>query len=172
MGDQLEKFILDNRQEFDSEEPSGKVWQHIQQQQTKSDKWLGLWKVAAVILLISTVYLIVDKQMSQQAGLPVAMESEFYQVEQYYTQMIAQKKQEIAASGQSNLSREFLVEIERLDQMYAQLKQTYKSQNSSELISDMMIKNLQMRIEILNKQVKILNDLKNQENETNNHIEI
>lgn len=172
MGDQLERFIQDNRQEFDSDQPSDQVWQGIQQKSIKKDKWLGLWKVASVVLLISTVYLILDKRERDSGNNTVAMETEFQQAEKYYTQMIAHKKQEIAASGQSELSREFLVEIERLDQMYAQLKETYKSQNSSELISDMMIKNLQMRIEILNKQMKILNDLKNQENETNKHIEI
>ncbi|MAE84568.1 MAG: hypothetical protein CMB80_17645 [Flammeovirgaceae bacterium] len=170
--DELERFIQQNRQQFDADIPSDKVWKGVQHQSQKQDRWIGMWKVAAVLLLISTAYLIVDKRMTTADNNSVSMESDFKQVEQYYGQLIAQKKSEIAEYGQTELSTEFLVEIERLDQMYAQLKKTYKSQNSSEMVSDMMIKNLQMRIEILTRQVEILNGLKNQENESNEHIEI
>ncbi|WP_421869921.1 hypothetical protein [Marinoscillum sp.] len=172
MGDQLERFIQTNREEFDSELPSENVWRSIHQGQTKAGRWLGLWKVAAVVLLMSTVYLVVERQLDSTSSRDVAIDSEFKQVEQYYTQLISQKKSEISTYGQTNLSREFILEIERLDQLYAQLKQTYARQNSSDLISDMMIKNLQLRIEILNKQVQILKELKNKENETNTSVEI
>lgn len=172
MGDQLERFIINHREEFDTDEPLGDVWGHIQRKNQTSQKWTGLWKAAAVVFLISTIFLIVEKKMSESVLTESAMSGEFVQVEDYYTELIGQKKQEIAAYGENELGREFLIEIERLDKMYASLKQTYMSQNSSEVITDMMIQNLQLRIEILNKQVKILNELKRQENESTNDMEI
>ena len=171
MGDQLERFVLENREEFDDEQPSENVRKKIQTSQSTRNSWVGVWKVAAVLFLISTVYLIVERQVDN-SGVKQSMGSEFEQVEQYYIQLISEKKAQVAGHTDSNLSREFLLEVERLDQMYAQLKQTYKSQNSSDRVSDLMIKNLQLRIEILNKQVKILNELKETENEASADIEI
>ncbi len=172
MGDGLEEFVKQNRREFDSEIPVEGVWTAIHYRNKQRGKWGGIWKVAAALFLLSTTYLIVEKKLSKSEASLVSLSAEFQEVEAYYNLQIAKRKKEVKQHGVSHLSGDFLVEIERLDQMYASLKQTYNSQNSSELITEMMIKNLQLRIEILNRQVSILNDLKVKTDEESKHVEI
>ncbi|MEQ8472266.1 MAG: hypothetical protein RIC35_13825 [Marinoscillum sp.] len=172
MGDQLERFVINNREHFDKEEPSEKVWQNINQRKSRGTKWVGAWKVAAILLLISTVYLVFERKVGDETETKaLTADTEFEQVEAYYTTLIAQKRKEIAQFRQQSLERDFLMEIDRLDQMYDQLKRTYKNQNSSDLITDAMISNLQLRINILNKQLEILQELKRKENENDSAIE-
>lgn len=174
MGDDLEKFIVRNRSEFDSEIPGDKVWTGIHKGLKNKRSYEIWWKVAAVIFLASTIFLIVDRNMDQPLGEDgVGMElSEFNQAEDFYIKLIAEKKAEIAKFDRGQLKREFLLEIDRLDQMYAELKRTYKRQNSTDLLVDAMISNLKLRIDILNHQIKILEKLNQTQNESDPTFEI
>lgn len=174
MGDELEKFIVQHRQEFETEEPGDRVWKGIQtglKSKGSFDMW---WKVAAVFFFASTAYLLFDKNLDVQSdhsdtGTEVA---EFQQAEDYYIKLISEKKAEIARYDKGLMKREFLLEIDRLDQLYAELKRTYKKQNSTDLLVDAMITNLKLRINILNQQIKILEKLNDTENESESNIEI
>ncbi|MEQ8584272.1 MAG: hypothetical protein RIC30_01085 [Marinoscillum sp.] len=174
MDDQLERFVLENRASFDQEEPSPGIWSEISKKQRQTSPWVGWWRVAAICFLISTVYLIVDRHqsdadMTQEPGDELA---EFTVVEDYYTTLIAQRKSELAELSDSELRRTFLLEIERLDERYAELKETYTDQNASVMLSDAMINNLKLRIDILDQQLRILRELKKQEDEDVSQIEI
>ena len=63
-------------------------------------------------------------------------------------------------SKKYDLGDDFLDEIDKLDSMYAVLKQDMKNGNEVNLI-DAMILNLQLRIEILNQQLKIIQSIEN-----------
>lgn len=170
MDNSLEKFIRTNRAAFDDQDPSEEVWSRISaQRQSKGTGWQGLfWKVAAVLLLLSTSYLIIDKNLSSsdQAINPNRQNSDFAQVEIYYSSIITNKKQELVKVADPTLRRSFLMELERLDEQYDQLKKTYHKQQASDMLTDAMINNLKIRIEILNKQLRILSEMQNlQENE-------
>ncbi|MFA6923344.1 MAG: hypothetical protein WC223_03730 [Bacteroidales bacterium] len=59
--DKLEKFISDNRREFDDKTPSSDVWsrieKNIEQKKQKRINWLGiLWKAAAAVLIFVMSY--------------------------------------------------------------------------------------------------------------------
>lgn len=165
MDDRIEHFIAANRSAFDDEEPSEKVWQHIARKRQKNS-WGVLWKIAAVVFLISTTYLIAERNFDTSADEGQSEQlSEFTQVESYYTMLIAEKKTEISNMADGELKREFLLEIEQLDEQYGQLKQTYKNQHSGDLLMDAMINNLRLRIDILNQQLEILKKLKQQTDE-------
>ncbi len=174
MDDQLERFISENRAAFDQEEPSPQVWSEISRKQRRPGIWVGWWKVAAICFLISTVYLIVDRHQSDGGAIlePGDELAEFAMVEDYYTSMIAQRKSQLAELSDSELRRNFLLEIQRLDEQYAELKETYTAQNASVMLSDAMINNLKLRIDILDQQLRILKELKDQENENVSQIEI
>lgn len=171
MGDRLEQFVMKNREEFDRDEPSDKVWQNIRKKSRSGDQWIFAWKTAAVLLLISTLYLVLERKMDLETeDSEMVLTSEFDQVESYYTTLISQRRQEISQYSKGSLERDFLMEIDRLDQMYAQLKRTYQNQNSSDIVTDAMISNLQLRMNILNKQLEILKELKQQEDERDSTI--
>lgn len=166
MGDELEKFVKENRTSFDTEMPDEQVWARIHRQVHRKRPVELFWRIAAVLLLMSTVYLAVDRNIKNRSTEEVTEQgTEFGQVERYYSTLIAEKKAEIARFDRGNLKRSFLVEIERLDQLYDELKDTYKNQHAGDILVDAMISNLKLRIDILNQQLKILKKLNESENE-------
>ncbi|WP_424963596.1 hypothetical protein [Ekhidna sp.] len=171
MGDQLEKFIMDNREAFDTATPTDKTWSKIDQRLTKKGSvWPSIWKVAAMLFMASTIFLMIDKNTDEKEG-PILSE-EFTQAEDYYVTLINQKRQAIKSQLTPEQHEQFLVEIDQLDSMYVELKKTYQTNASNDRVMDAMINNLQLRLDILNKQLDILENIKNQNNESDISIEI
>lgn len=166
MGDQFERFISENRDLFDQEEPGEMLWAQIHSRTKKRD-YSVYWKVAAVILMVSTLALLWDRSFHTASAIEneQAELGEFETVEQYYNQMITERKVELLNTSNTQLRNEFLAELDMLDQRYQDLKKTYLNQNSSEMLTDAMINNLQIRLELLNQQLRILQSLKEQKNE-------
>ncbi|WP_425392479.1 hypothetical protein [Ekhidna sp.] len=172
MGDQLEKFIIENRDAFDDASPSENAWQQIDRRlDKKSSLWPLMWKVAAVLFMASTIYLMIDRNSATVEDGPILSE-EFTQAEDYYVSLISQKRQLIKEQLTPEQHQEFLVEIDQLDAMYVELKKTYQTNASNDRVMDAMISNLQLRLDILNKQLDILQSIKNQNNENDISIEI
>ena len=171
MGDQLEKFIMENREAFDDAIPADQTWTKIDQRLTKKGSvWPTIWKVAAMLFMASTIFLMIDKNTNEPEG-PILSE-EFTQAEDYYVTLINQKRQAIKSQLTPEQHEQFLVEIDQLDSMYVELKKTYQTNASNDRVMDAMINNLQLRLDILNKQLDILENIKNQNNESDISIEI
>lgn len=167
MKDRLEEFIKENREGFDSENPRSDLWNNIESELEKNETHFGngwLWKVAALVFLASTIALLFKGNIGVE-DLPTTQlssngyNSELVEVESYYTQLISEKKQEIQSYEIKDI--ELLSDINGLDSMYAELKNNLKvNQKDGRLISA-MIKNLQLRVDILNQQLNILENIKN-----------
>lgn len=171
MGDQFEKFIMKNREAFDDASPSEKAWNRIDQRLDKKQViWPVIWKVAAMLFMVSTIYLMIDRNADQNEG-PVLSE-EFTQAEDYYVKLISQKRQAIKEELTPKQQEQFLAEIDQLDSMYLELKKTYQTNASNDRVMDAMISNLQLRLDILNRQLDILQNIKTQNNENDISIEI
>lgn len=165
MGDQLEKFIMENRSAFDEAEPSEKLWTKIDQKLERKKPGMSvIWKVAAVLFLVSTIVLLLDKNSSGDPSGPT-MSQEFVDAEDYYVTLINQRKQLIRDKLTPEEEKTFLTEINDLDAMYLELKKTYQTNASSERVVDAMINNLQLRLQILNLQLEILENIKDQNHE-------
>lgn len=172
MKDKLEEIIKSNRADFDTQVPRDGLWPEIEanlDQEKGRNNFGWIWKVAAVLFLASTVVLLFKKDLGQNqepAGNGVALyegySEELVEVEHYYTKLIASKKEEIMLYGRENT--QLLTDINSLDSMYIELKSNLQiSQNDDRLISA-MIRNLQLRVRILNKQIEILENIKKVEN--------
>lgn len=171
MGDQFEKFIMENRDAFDDAAPSDQVWNKIDKKMDgKRPVFSIAWKVAAVLFLASTVFLLIDRNNQAPAGPQLS--HEFIEAEDYYTTLISQRKEAIKQQLTPEQEEQFLFDINQLDSMYTELKNTYKTNASNERVVDAMINNLQLRLDILNKQLEILENIKDQNNETNTEITI
>ena len=172
MGDQFEKFIMENRSAFDDAEPSEKIWNSIDQKLEKKTFPMSIiWKVAAVLFLVSTVVLLIDRKVPTTEMGPM-LSQEFVDAEDYYVTMINQRKELIREHLSPEEEKAFLTEINDLDAMYLELKETYQSNASSERVMDAMINNLQLRLAILNRQLEILEKIKGQNHENEHIIEI
>lgn len=175
MDDSLEKFIKSHREDLDDKSPRKDLWSDIESQiniETKQRKLWNptvYWRAAAVILLLISSWLVFDK-VNQNAdnNSEVAISNpQLFEAESYYVSLIAQKSEEIKVMSEKyDFGNDFLYEIDRLDSMYSMLKQDM-STGDEENIVDAMILNLQLRIEILNQQLNIIQSIENtQEDET------
>lgn len=168
MKDRLEDFIKSHRTDFDDLEPRTDTWSKIQkelEQENKGNDLTWLWKAAAVIFLCVSVGLAIERTMESETEVLADVQdsvlnrsSELLEVEGYYTQLIAQKQIEIKSviDKKGLVDVELLQDMEQLDEMYVKLKQDLKSNQNDERLINAMIQNLQLRVEILNKQLRIL----------------
>jgi len=168
MKDKLENFIKSHRAEFDDLEPREDTWSKIQDQLMKSEKkrdFTWMWKAAAVIFLCISVGLAIERTLKEDvdilaeaSGTAKSRSAELSEVEGYYTQLISQKRAEIknVIDRKGLVDVELLKDMEQLDMMYAKLKKDLKRNQNDERLINAMIQNLQLRVEILNKQLRIL----------------
>jgi len=171
MGDQLEKYVVENQSSFNEDQPSNDLWNKIDKDLSKKRSTTQvIWKVAAILFLVSTVLLLLDRTKVETAKPQLSQE--FVEAEDYYVSMINQRKQLIKERLTPKQEKQFLVEISQLDSMYLELKKTYQTNASNQRVVDAMINNLQLRLDILNRQLEILENIKEQENETETIIEI
>lgn len=176
--DKLEKFIKENRASFDDKVPSGNIWYKINDQLDNAETSqvsIGayLWRAAAILLFIAVVWLLVDRNNISNNVVQIpesADESQiaFNDVEAFYFKEIEQKQKMILqfVSENPEINDNLLGEIDQLDSTYQVLKST-ADKGYSEKVLDAMVLNLQMRIDILNQQLDVLEKIKIlKENET------
>ena len=174
MNDHLEEFIRKNREEFDDKKPADRVWENIRSNLKEESSGQGgggknfntfswIWKAAAVFFFLTSSWFLAEKVLNggNESGLEVAVSPEyqdFLAADKYYTSLISQKKAEIEdfqlANG--NLEDEFLQDVNKLDSMYMELKKELESFQYNEKLMDAVIRNLQLRVEILNQQITLL----------------
>jgi transcription initiation factor TFIIIB Brf1 subunit/transcription initiation factor TFIIB len=140
-------------------------------------------RIAAVaLLLLGSVWGIwsIQKRNTQAelGGNQVALDlkqinPELAEAESYYTSLINQKKHEIEnySFEDPELDKEFKNDLKELNQMYEQLKTELKGQPKQSQVMDAMIQNLQMRINVLNRQLEILKKIKNKEKDNTENEE-
>jgi hypothetical protein len=171
MDDKLEKFIKSHRAEMDDKNPKRDLWARIeseisqQPRQRNISKSVVYWRAAAVILLLITSWLVIDKvyQNSDGNGTAevVAVNPQLLDAENFYISLIDQKREEVKIMSEKyDFGREFISEIQLLDSMYTLLKKDMNNGNE-EVLVDAMILNLQLRIEILNQQLSIIQSIEN-----------
>jgi hypothetical protein len=153
MSDELEDFIKNNRDAFDDKEPPESAWKNIQRSLPIASKpWydnLVLWRAAAMIFMALSFYLLIprfDRENSKVA------DSEFNDVEAFYTTQISQKVALIEEFSGAESKGEFTRDFQQLEAMYNVLKEEWKSRPSKK-VKDAMVLNLLVRINLLNQQL-------------------
>jgi hypothetical protein len=162
MDDSLKNFVNQHREEFDDKKPSEKVWTSIDKQLTgkKETLWSNvmIWRVAAMLFLSLSVYLMVSKNPTPLMGADRAkLQVEFKDLEDFYNGQIADKVEMISDIQEFDDHASFTQDIEKLDAMYQVLREQMKV-HPSEKIKDALILNMLVRIDLLNQQIKNLED--------------
>lgn len=168
MDDRLEKFLKTHREDLDDKLPRENLWEDIAREiPSTKQRWFSkpviYWRAAAMILLLFSSWLVFDKVNKSNEDGPVMAElsPQLIEAEGYYVSLIDQKRKEIQVMSEKyEFGGEFLYEIDRLDSMYVVLKQGMANGNEENLV-DAMILNLQLRIEILNQQLSIIQSIEN-----------
>ena len=190
MKESLEDFVRAHRDEFDSFEPRPDLWQDICEELTapvkKETKIIGfnsrdfLRYAAAAVLLLATGFglRLVTQKNNQVAGNTMAqvqlakVAPEMAEVESYYTRVINQKKSklndiDLKAIG---MDEEWNQELAQLDSSYQKLKKELLINPDKEKVIAAMTRNLHIRLEILNRQLQVLERINTIKDQPKNEI--
>lgn len=183
--DRLERFIRDNREAFDAHEPAADGWARLEQrlgpetphnghvvafQPETLPKWNNVfrrnpwvWRSAASLLLVLGVLgawwvRTAPSPSSNPEAVMAQIDPQAAQATFRYASMIETKRQEIKRFAQTDpdLYREFSAEIEALDRDYQRLKAELPQTPNQEELLKAMIENLQTQVDILNRQLSII----------------
>lgn len=163
--DKLEKFVIENRDQFDTMEPNPELWHKIEASQTKKIdlNWTRiLVRVAAVVVIFVSSYIFFDYITQQNNKLQLTQTEatdpedlnayqELMEAEYYYTSIIEQRRTEFIelAGNNAPLRKEVNIELSELDNIYRELKEDLKDNADNEEVIAAMIQNYRLKLEIL-----------------------
>lgn len=177
MKDRLEKFIQENRQDFDMHTPSDAVWAKIQTniagEKKRSLPWRRIvWNAAAVILIFFSSYVVLEyvhyKNDPLNPGLAIRNNEQLaplVEAEVYYTAQVNNKLAEVEELIQKypDIADELRNDLLQIDSMNADLKKDLKDNIANEEIVESLIQNYRIKLEILEEMLRQL-DAQNTDN--------
>lgn len=154
--DDLEKFILENRAQFDTEIPSLRVWGGIDRQLQQKPAagrvvWLKRLQVAAAAAFLvaagSTLSIYLANSAREVKSLG-DISQEYAEMEYFFNNQVTEKMAQLADYRQDSFVK---TDIQELDARYEQLKEELREAppGTEEKIIQAMIKNYQTKIDIL-----------------------
>jgi len=159
--DRLEDFINENRHEFDSLEPSDKVWEMIGQrmeEQTKPNirrmSWMKVAAIIAVIILVPSIIYQVRSYYQMQTVQAIQADpdvQELMEAEAFYAQEVSGKLAEIQKCYKiyPELKSEIEGDLNELETMYISLKKDLKENISNKEVIEAMIDNNRNRMKLV-----------------------
>jgi hypothetical protein len=174
----LEQFIQNHHQDFDMHEVSAGLWDKIDKSLGKeiepdevvfkfkksSISRFKSWAIAASVLLVmgylSVFYLNNKSDSTEQIVAEVAPQYGDKMVQ--YTSLIESKREEIKQIENHDpvMYKEFATEIEKLNQDYQNLQTELSQTPNQEDLVKAMVQNLQVQLDILNRQLMIIEKVK------------
>ncbi len=180
--DELKNIIDKNRQLFDSAEPLDGHFEKFEKmlmakQQTKSRSivWPTLLKVASIAILVVLSGLYVTEHFFLSNIQAVQQNREFNEAQQYYIQQVDLRVGEIEQM-ESMLTPEqkeiLLDEMTQMDAMYKKLQNDYKAMPNDPRIIQAMLQHYQMKMDILNRIIINLQNVKQFNSQNHENIEL
>jgi hypothetical protein len=185
MKDNLKDFIEQNLEQFEEELPEN-LWKNIEKKlpgnlpETKTISLFSravFWQAAAAVLVLLSAGLIVYILNNPRQAVPVAdikteqLPSEIAQAEAYYNTLIVRKEDslkhfELESPG---LGKDAEKDMKTLDSSYSQLKKQLFELNdlNHQQLTDAMIQNLQIRIQLLTEQLEVLKKIQQYQKQKN-----
>ncbi len=176
MDDRIERFITENREEFDFRDPDPGVWTAIENRirpRRKTGWRLILQRAAIVAIIFAASYTVnemvhryrntglraLNKKEKQETGIPGLKEAEAY-----YNERVNQKMDELRPiiSNCPWLEDELKFDMSELDSVYADLKNDLKDDMANQEVIEAIIDNYRLKISILE---SLLSDVRSHEGE-------
>ena len=175
MRDELEKFVLQNRDQFDMHEPDPAIWERIKEPngKTRFINWRGIiWK-AAVVLLIFTSAFVFSEYLHRNDSTRISQQQknkqipELAEAEAYYSAKIDERldKLQVHLQNHPEIQNELNKDLNELDQIYKGLRNDLKDNMNNEEVVQAMIQQYRMKLEILEDILRELQKTKNQPDE-------
>lgn len=164
MRDQLEKFVKENRSQWDDRMPHEDNWARISQILFGKEKVFLLnsvtfWRIAAFVLLGLSTFLFFHKQSSTAVSKQqMVQQQDFSDIESFYSAQILEK---VALISNEDLfvDDSFTQDLQKLEAMYTVLAEEMKKYPSLR-VKDALVLNMLVRIDLLNQQIQKLEESK------------
>lgn len=168
--DRIEKFILENREAFDEERPSFKVWADIEKDLQRSKnrkKDLWFWSAAASVLIVIGMLLgmLVYPRVYEYRQLQALNESEeFGGMADYFDGEIETLFVQLRGDEQA---QSLQMELATIDQQIKKLKLDliHAPKNSRDIIFQAIIESYETKINLLETAVNLKKEIKKLNNE-------
>lgn len=154
--DNLEKYIRENRAEFDSAVPNLRVWAEIDRQLQRKPVvrrivWMKLLRIAASVALLLTAGGVIGAYLTnstKEVKSLADISQEYAEMERYFNSQINEKMTQLAMYRQDGDVRN---DIQELDTLYEQLKKELNEAppGAEEKVIQAMINHYQTKIDIL-----------------------
>lgn len=183
--DSLERLVQAHRAELDAFEPDPLLWQNIRReldaQQTGSNakpfrahifKLVpNVWQLAAAACVALLTYVAVhlswlptpsgaaDDLAEMEMGPDLeALDPELAEADKYFTQLISQKRDQLkqAAGAKPKLVDEFIRDLDNLQATARQLRKELAHSPDPQQVASALIQNLRTQLEVLERQLSIL----------------
>jgi hypothetical protein len=166
MSTKLEDFIEEHKKSFDTELPSKELWTKIdaslsKKKVTEPHKYM-LWIGIAASLTMAISILFYFTKDDQKTNISVADVSPTYARKQVrYASLIERKADslEVLAKENPQLYHRFSADLQDIKSNYKQLKQQLPESANQALIVKAMEKNLELQLQIVSQQLKIINQV-------------
>jgi hypothetical protein len=156
--DQLRDYFEKNRAAFDHREPPKGAWEKIWKSLGKnSSRSLVMWRAAAIFFFAMSAYLFLSTDPILKSRELTKLQGEFMDLENFYSDQIAEKVSLIQDFDNAYEDDQFSQDIQKLDAMYQVLREEMKTK-PTEKVKDALILNMIVRIDLLNQQIKRLED--------------
>jgi hypothetical protein len=167
--DRLEKFVNENRHEFDPLEPSDRMWEAISGQLNEAPKhkirkfsWMKIAAVVVLALAIPTVIYQVKFSEEKQSAKAVHVDpevQELIEAEAFYAQEVSGKLAEIQKCYKVHpeLKMEIEGDLNELESMYISLKSDLKENISNKEVIEAMIENNRNRMKLVDDVLEQIN---------------
>ncbi|AWV97892.1 hypothetical protein [Arcticibacterium luteifluviistationis] len=169
--DKLKNYISENREAFDTHEPSADLWLKIDQELStpslakeiafKPKKWFN-WQIAASVVLLLSIGFLAGKYFN-----PVTENKEIINLSSkygseviQYASFIEKKKKQLNSYAESapELMLDFNEDLEALNGSFEALKNDLPNNPNQEEILDRMIDNLEWQMQLLDQQLDIIKE--------------
>jgi hypothetical protein len=182
MSKRLEEFIKMNRDEFDELEPSADLWACIEKHlpdeipavKKREAKMFTLGfvlRVAASIVVVMGIGFIFYLRSTKKTGIDYAAINPVYAEQKVqYTSLIETKRAELKSIEKSDpqLYKEFSEQIAQMDSTYKQMNTELLTSPNQERVLRAMIHNLKIQMDVLNKQLGVIEQMNKMKNEQAN----
>jgi hypothetical protein len=174
MSGELKDYIDSHRDDFDDATPDARLWQQIEQRiaikpnspvvSMRTFRWsLGI-AVTLLVAVSTALFYHRPGDVVSGAVAPPTTDTLYTQELYHFTQIIRLKFREIDAikATHPELYQRFSADIWQLDSSYQQLQQQLPNGPDQEMVLQAMLQNLTLQIDLINRQLGIIQELKNE----------
>lgn len=168
--DNIDKFISDNKLEFEIEAPADKIWLEIENKlrtKRKKNVFRSLSVAASLLIIFASSMFFVQMKKDVNANADEIVNTEVINAQIQFSSLIEIKRSEINQykNSQPELVAELDNQLKDLQANYNLLVPQLKDENKKEIIVQALIENLQMQLEILNRSLEIVQNLSKENHE-------